>query len=246
MNASDSTKGRRAFTLIELLTVIAIIAILAALLLPALSRAEANARRTKCLNNLKQINLGVRMYADDHGDILPAITNVSSDDYATNLFSIFYKSLTKSYAGLNAASSPQDAIFACPADIFYYDFPSLIYVSHSLHEQSDSDYSSYGFNGGNLVPDNDSGVGIAGLKLSSVNNPVKTVVVTELSTFFPWSWHQQQKLPSGRYGVNDAKNTVGFADGHVSYIPIYWDAERNLTTCGYDPPSGYDYKWSRD
>lgn len=55
----------RAFTLIELLVVVAIIATLAALILPALSRAKAVGLRVKCLSNLHQIGLGLRMYLDD-------------------------------------------------------------------------------------------------------------------------------------------------------------------------------------
>lgn len=61
----------RAFTLMELLVVVAIIGILAALLLPVLGRSKQYAWRAQCTSNLKQLGTVIQLYADDHGDHLP-------------------------------------------------------------------------------------------------------------------------------------------------------------------------------
>ena len=64
-------KNTKGFTLIELLVVIAIIAILAAILFPVFARARENARRTSCLNNMKQIGLGFMQYTQDYDEKYP-------------------------------------------------------------------------------------------------------------------------------------------------------------------------------
>ena len=253
--------GAGAFTLLELLAVIAIIALLASLLLAAISSAQGKARRATCTNNLRQISLGVRMYSDDANDKAPG--------KAAGVRLVFagYKELMKSYVGLRGASSPQDRLFACPADVYYYDYAFgkrhpgddyKGYVSESWCAQSNSDFSSYVFNAGNLVgPTKKVALpGIAGMTLSSIMHPSRTVLVTEAPALIPFSWHQPRRLLFTMLSAgidcqtrffNDSMNMVGFVDGHVSYVKIYWKPSTNYVfsaACTYDPPAGYDYQWS--
>jgi prepilin-type N-terminal cleavage/methylation domain-containing protein len=132
---------KRGFTLIELLVVIATLGILAGMLLSATSGAKANAKQTVCLNNLRQINLGVRMYSDDSSSTAP-----STPDTIDPLLSLTgYKKIMESYLRLRDPSSPDQGVFACPADTFHYDDPGSNprFVPLGLCQDPISDYSSY-------------------------------------------------------------------------------------------------------
>jgi len=245
------------FTLVELLVVIAIIGILAALLLPALSRAKASAQRTGCISNLRQINLGVRLYSDDSSDKAPHPEGAGTNK---TLSVTGFKKLMQSYVGPNAPSSPKAKLFACPADTFHYNVSNnkLVLRAEPLHNQPFVDYSSYGFNGGNLNTKYNrlgidvSQLGIAGRTVGSIRNPVRTVLVAELSAFDPFSWHRPKRPLSPKNSqFKNSMNVVSFVDGHVSYIRMFWTDtsvtnRAQLSAAFYNPPPEYDYQWSGD
>jgi prepilin-type N-terminal cleavage/methylation domain-containing protein len=251
--------AKRAFTLIELLVVIAIIGILAALLLPVLTKSKGSAQRATCTSNLRQINLGIRLYADEFNDRLPALTNGGP-------VWIRYREMVQGYLGLKGPPSPQDKVFACPADQFYYAITNggMKYTTEASYTISNFLFCSYEFNGANgannklvsqYYPELNSLPGISGQKLSSIVHPAKTVLVAEDTAFGPYSWHEPHPATMSD-GVempffNDARNVVSFVDGHASYLKIYYNSNTNSLgfysfAFFYNPPAGYDYQWSGD
>ena len=106
------------FTLIELLVVIAIIAILAAMLLPALSKARAKARTVGCVNNLKQIGTATSLYIDDNNDWIPPATtnNWAMTGWQTLIVPYINKSTNEGYI------ETRKGVFLCPAESRMIDY----------------------------------------------------------------------------------------------------------------------------
>ena len=114
----------RAFTLIELLVVISVISLLMGILVPALNKAKAKARRTVCMSNLKQIGVAFKVYLDDNRDIMPSASEFPSlvtdpNDYG------YRPAITK----FLMPSLKDKEVFKCPADlpVNYYKLWGLSY-----------------------------------------------------------------------------------------------------------------------
>ncbi len=110
---NQKSKIKNIFTLIELLVVIAIISILAALLLPALNKAKDQARSASCLNNLKQIGLGLNLYGTDYGFYPPSRTTGGATDWTLLLNQYLNTNQSTSYGG----GGLQSPVFSCPSGV---------------------------------------------------------------------------------------------------------------------------------
>jgi prepilin-type processing-associated H-X9-DG protein len=181
-----------------------------------------------CKQNLAEISRACLQFAKDHNETLPG---PSRDSPAGSDFWWFYKEQVKSYAGIQGPSSAADKVFACPMDRGYSE-------TKSFYKLPKYDFGSYNFNGVTLM----GSPNIAGWKTSAVKLPTRTLLMMEWTAHAPLSWHRSRTGRANAPFYLDAQSVVGFADGHVALIPIYYDGYNAAYT--RDPIPGYSYKYS--
>jgi len=240
------TPRSQAFTLIELLVVIAIIAILAAILLPVLSSAKKKAAQTPCINNQKQLALGMQIYLNDNNSTYPGIASrlygYQPEDWIywrTN--GALYPTFDKSPI-LTAASGMQKPSLRCPLDTSDADR-----LAYDYGDGYGPYLFSYSFTGYGMVDDQNDGMSsivdtssgspqLMLFKEGAVRNPSLKIMLAEEpgssagsdspdGTFISDGRWVPAAIPGMNVGHNDwltlrhgGKADVAFGDEHVAPV----------------------------
>ncbi|MFW5867949.1 MAG: DUF1559 domain-containing protein [Armatimonadota bacterium] len=226
---------QRGFTLIELLVVIAIIAILAAMLFPVFGRAREKARQTSCQSNVRQIAIGVLMYADDYDGTFPILR---PEPY---IYARMWSYYVKPYIAGKQGTTSTDEIFKCP--------------NLSPRLQNNTAYVAYGLArysvGGDAGRDYEGDMGRPGCH-SDFAQPARMILVAEANYKHPndpenvyRGWYEVHRgNVAGRHmmdGPNErlhGRANIAFMDGHVKsldarmlnqwpYPDYYWNEPWN-------------------
>jgi prepilin-type N-terminal cleavage/methylation domain-containing protein/prepilin-type processing-associated H-X9-DG protein len=201
---------RRGFTLIELLVVIAIIAILAAILFPVFAQAREKARQVACQSNMKQVGLGLQMYAQDYDETLPPSPGSLANFGNPDVYSRY-----PNFLGSLLPYTRNRAFLRCPSAIYNVPFAPTLQKPNEL---SDTNYMGNGV--------------VMGRSIAVIDQPADVIYCHEhnwrvnTAHLRPNSadkgktytgWHYISQVGEGYSNLHMDGGNLVFADGHVKY-----------------------------
>ncbi len=229
---------RRGFTLIELLVVIAIIALLAAILFPVFARARENARKSSCLNNLKQIGIGIAQYTQDYDESIcrsrtggykyPGSPDPRTNDRAP--WHLIIMPYTKSLQLYKCPSNPSNNRVSWSWDGFVDVVPQS-YLSNGCYGES-------GLMGGRQPMVNED-PNRAATALSDLTSASEVILVGEhIGRGDPDFWDNE---PDSRFRSHLGQTNFLFCDGHVKSMKAtttvtpknMWDVQNRPAQAGW-------------
>lgn len=221
--SSRARSRRAAFTLMEILVVLAIIMLLAAMLFPVFSRSRESARRATCQSNLKQIGLSVLQYAEDYDSKTPPrYTGTGAADRNPNNWRVLIYPYVKSIEIFRCPSNPENETSATDAPADGID----ISASYAVNYNSGTGLGVFGNNDGrDIVHD------------AMVTFPSETISVAETTSTRPDIDMDDIALFGELYAGHIGVSNYLFFDGHVKAL-------KPLQT--YYTGSGIKNMWHRD
>ncbi|MCD6351136.1 MAG: DUF1559 domain-containing protein [Armatimonadetes bacterium] len=239
---------RKGFTLIELLVVIAIIAILAAILFPVFAKAREKARQTSCLSNVKQLMLGLLMYAQDYDEKFPTYLWGEGNSGVPN---------SCTWWGGIYPYVKNTQIYTCPSNPLHGHHTWQVWIDFNPNFDNSIDIN-YGYN--ELI-----GNYAGGLKQGILQYPSETVVLADcmqtwIGGYWAVSWPARARLLRVAYArggfpcgcppadpnlhnedwtLHNGGSNIGFADGHAKWL----SAQAIRTVTGGGGLRYYDTEW---